>query len=173
MLYEYSLASDYKPVRGVKDKRVTDPKLSLAWRMLRMAGLVDHGNLWEDLSNPLWQDFISLFTQWMNGVTMTRETENRLDSCIRELRKAVLQRADIVCCTVSGLGEAAVYESLHPQLIVIDEASQLLEAESIIPIAWFDTQALFIGDPSQTKPSVQMEVKISGKTNARCLSSKE
>lgn len=79
---------------------------------------------------------------------------------MKERGKAALQRADVVCRTVSGLGEAAVFiNSLHLIFFVMDEASQLLETEPVNShclVRHSDTQMLFIGDYGQSKPSVQM-----------------
>lgn len=136
----------------IKDKRVKDIELTVGWRMMQMAGVIQPGNGWESRNLDQWQDFRSYYTQWASGAEMSPDANNAFNNCIRDLRKLVIQRSDVVCCTVSTLGEAAVYENLSPDFLIIDEASRLREDESIIPISWYHCPILFIGDHLQTKP---------------------
>lgn len=70
----------------------------------------------------------------------------------------LLDRADVVCTTPSAfhkIYKRVGYSGWEPSLIIVDNANQLTETASLLPIASFpDVPALFIGDLEQDGPEV-------------------
>lgn len=52
---------------------------------------------------------------------------------MKEAIKYVLESADIICCTLNSSGAEFLRGRLNIDSLVIDEASQCIELESLIP----------------------------------------
>eukprot|EP01033_Poteriospumella_lacustris_P018440 gene18440-13265_t len=74
---------------------------------------------------------------------------------ISDLRRQVLEQADIVCCTLSGAGSQPILEILlriphfRFDAVIIDEAAQTVEPSSLIPFKFNPQVVVMVGDPCQ------------------------
>ncbi|GAX13849.1 regulator of nonsense transcripts 1 [Fistulifera solaris] len=67
--------------------------------------------------------------------------------------KEILQAADVICCTCVGAGDPRL-KNFRFRQVLIDEATQAIEAEALIPIAMGAKQVVFVGDHCQLGPVV-------------------
>jgi regulator of nonsense transcripts 1 len=67
--------------------------------------------------------------------------------------REILQAADVICCTCVGAGDPRL-KNFRFRQVLIDEATQAIEAESLIPIAMGAKQVVFVGDHCQLGPVV-------------------
>lgn len=72
----------------------------------------------------------------------------------RTLRSKILQEADVLCCTLNG---SAVHElsELAFDCVIIDEACQSTEPESLIPLQYHARKLILVGDPNQLPATVK------------------
>ncbi|RYH11069.1 hypothetical protein EON65_38970 [archaeon] len=77
-----------------------------------------------------------------------------------DLRKQVMERADIVACTLSGAGSQPILEVVLRisgftfDCVVIDEAAQAVEPSSLIPFKYNPQLVVMVGDPCQLPATV-------------------
>ncbi|TFK27976.1 hypothetical protein FA15DRAFT_612773 [Coprinopsis marcescibilis] len=82
------------------------------------------------------------------------KSENRnLDGLRRQMRREVIQEADVVCSTLSGSGHDSLIEEQF-EMVIIDEAAQAIELSSLIPLKYNSTRCIMVGDPQQLPPTV-------------------
>lgn len=67
--------------------------------------------------------------------------------------REILQAADVICCTCVGAGDPRL-KNFRFRQVLIDEATQAIEAEALIPIAMGAKQVVFVGDHCQLGPVV-------------------
>lgn len=74
---------------------------------------------------------------------------------VGDIRKNILDQADIVCCTLSGAGSQPVLEvvlritGFKFDAVIIDEAAQATEPLSLIPFKYNPKVVVMVGDPCQ------------------------
>jgi regulator of nonsense transcripts 1 len=56
-----------------------------------------------------------------------------------------LQAADVICCTCVGAGDPRL-KNFRFRQVVIDEATQAIEAEALIPLTMGAKQIVFVGE---------------------------
>ncbi|XP_058614160.1 probable helicase senataxin isoform X1 [Onychostoma macrolepis] len=78
----------------------------------------------------------------------------------QESQALVLQNAHVICCTLSTSG-SIVLENAFRRLghepfscVIIDEASQAKETETLIPMLYRSPAVILVGDPNQLPPTV-------------------
>nr|XP_055035799.1 probable helicase senataxin isoform X2 [Misgurnus anguillicaudatus] len=78
----------------------------------------------------------------------------------QESQALVLQNAHVICCTLSTSG-STVLENAFRRLghepfscVIIDEASQAKETETLIPMLYRCPAVILVGDPNQLPPTV-------------------
>jgi len=71
----------------------------------------------------------------------------------RKLEKELLAAADVVCCTCSGAGDPRL-QGMKFRRVLIDEATQATEPESLIPVVMGCEQFILVGDHCQLGPVV-------------------
>ncbi|XP_016128244.1 probable helicase senataxin isoform X2 [Sinocyclocheilus grahami] len=78
----------------------------------------------------------------------------------QESQALVLQNAHVICCTLSTSG-SIVLENAFRRLghepfscVIIDEASQAKETETLIPMLYRSAAVILVGDPNQLPPTV-------------------
>lgn len=77
-----------------------------------------------------------------------------------DIRRQVLERADIVCCTLSGAGSQPILEvvlripGFKFDAVIIDEAAQAVEPSSLIPFKFNPQCVILVGDPCQLPATV-------------------
>jgi regulator of nonsense transcripts 1 len=85
------------------------------------------------------------------------ELSERDQKMYRSLRnrteREILQAADVICCTCVGAGDPRL-KNFRFRQVLIDEATQAIEAEALIPIALGAKQVVFVGDHCQLGPVV-------------------
>jgi superfamily I DNA and/or RNA helicase len=70
-----------------------------------------------------------------------------------DIRKQILEKADIVCCTLSGAGSQPLLEVILRitgykfDAVIIDEAAQAVEPSSLIPFKYNPQLVILVGDP--------------------------
>lgn len=84
------------------------------------------------------------------------QTVNRQqDADRRRIQQDILMQADVVCSTLGGAG--------HPLLsslpfdfdtVIIDEAAQAVELDTLIPLRYGCRKCILVGDPNQLPPTV-------------------
>ena len=67
--------------------------------------------------------------------------------------REILKAADVICCTCVGAGDPRL-KNFRFRQVLIDEATQAIEAEALIPIAMGAKQIVLVGDHCQLGPVV-------------------
>lgn len=67
--------------------------------------------------------------------------------------REILQAADVICCTCVGAGDPRL-KNFRFRQVLIDEATQAIEAEALIPISMGAKQIIMVGDHCQLGPVV-------------------
>ena len=79
--------------------------------------------------------------------------EHRLRQLMRSAESELLQLADVVCCTCVGAGDPRL-SHMRFRTVLIDEATQATEPESLIPLVMGVKQAVLVGDHQQLGPVI-------------------
>jgi len=79
--------------------------------------------------------------------------ENELNR--KKAQQAVLDKAHVICATLSGSGHD-MFQSLNIEFetVIIDEAAQCVEMSSLIPLKYGCVKCIMVGDPKQLPPTV-------------------
>eukprot|EP00658_Telonema_sp_P-2_P052907 TRINITY_DN4125_c0_g1_i5.p1 TRINITY_DN4125_c0_g1~~TRINITY_DN4125_c0_g1_i5.p1 ORF type:complete len:794 (+),score=211.44 TRINITY_DN4125_c0_g1_i5:153-2534(+) len=73
----------------------------------------------------------------------------------RKLRVRILAQADMVCTTLSCCGQGALAEVPHGfDTVIIDEAAQAIELETLIPLKYGSVRCILLGDELQLPATV-------------------
>ncbi|QIX00694.1 hypothetical protein AMS68_006211 [Peltaster fructicola] len=73
----------------------------------------------------------------------------------KRAQQAVLEKADVICATLSGSGHDMFRDlSIDFETVVIDEAAQCVEMSSLIPLKYNCIRCIMVGDPKQLPPTV-------------------
>lgn len=73
----------------------------------------------------------------------------------RQLRKQILENAQIVCVTLSGAGTVLMQSSKRTfNAVIVDEAAQALEPSLLIPLQLKIERCILVGDPQQLPATV-------------------
>ncbi|KAI9598799.1 AAA domain-containing protein [Syncephalis fuscata] len=71
------------------------------------------------------------------------------------IRKMLVQRADIICATLSSSGHNLLASTrVRFETVLIDEASQCVELSSLIPLQYDCKRCILVGDAKQLPPTV-------------------
>ncbi|KTG37561.1 hypothetical protein cypCar_00011137 [Cyprinus carpio] len=90
----------------------------------------------------------------------TKKDSSECHSRRQESQALVLQNAHVVCCTLSTSGSAVVENAFRRfgdelfSCVIIDEASQAKETETLIPMLYRSPAVILVGDPNQLPPTV-------------------
>jgi len=107
---------------------------------------------------------LSLETLVENKRKYLNSLESKVSWTLSDIRKSILDRADIVCCTLSGAGSQALIEVVIGKTgfkfdaIIIDEAAQSTEPSALIPFKFDPHLVIMVGDPCQL-PAVILSKK--------------
>lgn len=84
-----------------------------------------------------------------------REATKTMDATRHRIRLQILQRTDVLCCTLSGSGHDLL-TSLNCTFdtVIIDEAAQSVELSCLIPLKYGCERCILVGDPNQLPPTV-------------------
>ncbi|KAK4125016.1 hypothetical protein N657DRAFT_632934 [Parathielavia appendiculata] len=86
-----------------------------------------------------------------NGNTFAREVEIKR----RQIQQEILDRAQVLCATLSGSGHE-MFKNLNVEFetVIIDEAAQCVELSALIPLKYGCSKCILVGDPKQLPPTV-------------------
>jgi regulator of nonsense transcripts 1 len=84
---------------------------------------------------------------------LSERDQKKYRSLRNRTEREILQAADVICCTCVGAGDPRL-KNFRFRQILIDEATQAIEAEALIPIAMGAKQVIFVGDHCQLGPVV-------------------
>ncbi|KAK6441813.1 DEAD-box type RNA helicase [Oleoguttula sp. CCFEE 5521] len=73
----------------------------------------------------------------------------------KRAQQAVLDKAHVICATLSGSGHD-MFQNLNIEFetVIIDEAAQCVEMSSLIPLKYGCIKCIMVGDPKQLPPTV-------------------
>lgn len=86
-----------------------------------------------------------------------------------KLRMMVLDKADIICSTLSGSGhdllakwegQSGLGSGIAFDTVIIDEACQSVELSSLIPLRYGARRCILVGDPNQLPPTVLSQAAL-------------
>ena len=73
----------------------------------------------------------------------------------RHIIAAILDDADVICCTLSGAGHDQLSKmKVNFETVIIDEAAQSIELAALIPLKYGCQRCILVGDPNQLPPTV-------------------
>jgi len=84
---------------------------------------------------------------------LSERDQKKYRSLRNRTEREILQAADVICCTCVGAGDPRL-KNFRFRQVLIDEATQAIEAEALIPIANGAKQVVFVGDHCQLGPVV-------------------
>ena len=84
---------------------------------------------------------------------LNKNDERRYLNWIRKCESEVLSNADVICATCVGSGDPRL-KQLRFKVVLIDEATQATEPESLIPLVKGSRHAILVGDHQQLGPVI-------------------
>jgi regulator of nonsense transcripts 1 len=127
-------------------------RLASKTREAQTATSVDH--LCLHVMVPLASDEFQKLQRLKDDFGELTERDARKYRALRnKTEQEILQAADVICCTCVGAGDPRL-KHLRFRQVLIDEATQAVEAEALIPIAMGAKQVVFVGDHCQLGPVV-------------------
>ncbi|OWM65617.1 uncharacterized protein LOC116199733 [Punica granatum] len=116
----------------------------------------------EALTDPLSTLYLKR-SECLDALKSVRDSLNRLQipsfKSVDEIKEFCFQSASLIFCTVSKTFTLHSLDMKPPQLLVIDEAAQLKECESVIPLQLLGLRhAILIGDERQLPAVVKSDV---------------
>ncbi|PKI40570.1 hypothetical protein CRG98_039044 [Punica granatum] len=115
----------------------------------------------EALTDPLSTLYLKR-SECLDALKSVRDSLNRLQipsfKSVDEIKEFCFQSASLIFCTVSKTFTLHSLDMKPPQLLVIDEAAQLKECESVIPLQLLGLRhAILIGDERQLPAVVKSD----------------
>ncbi|KAJ1675825.1 DEAD-box type RNA helicase [Spiromyces aspiralis] len=91
--------------------------------------------------------------------SLIQEQKAVMDKQRRKVKMNILQRTDVLCCTLSGSGHDLLASINYDfETVIIDEAAQSVELSSLIPLKYGCRRCVLVGDPDQLPPTVLSQV---------------
>jgi len=84
---------------------------------------------------------------------LSERDQKKSRSLRNRTEREILQAADVICCTCVGAGDPRL-KNFRFRQVLIDEATQAIEAEALIPVTLGAKQLVFVGDHCQLGPVV-------------------
>ena len=103
------------------------------------------------------KDFDSLFAKNLKTSWKVQDKDiNEYRKTVIEASKAELNKYDVIFCTCSVSITRRVSQGSNVTQLIIDECGMSMEADSVIPLATFNTvkQVVLIGDHKQLQPII-------------------
>ena len=85
--------------------------------------------------------------------------EKRFRQLRMHAEREILHAADVICCTCVGAGDPRLSKMRFRQ-VLIDEATQAMEAEALIPIVMGAKQVVMVGDHCQLGPVIMCKKAV-------------
>ncbi|KPJ67235.1 MAG: hypothetical protein AMJ43_05020 [Coxiella sp. DG_40] len=110
------------------------------------------------------QKYLKLMSQHLSNLqaTMVMANQSKEAGKTSPLEMEILNHAQIVFATLSTAGRKSIQEMSKIDVLIIDEASQAIEAETLIPFALDPKKCLLVGDTKQlpaivlSQPAVEL-----------------
>lgn len=146
-VYDYWVQGKQLSSLGMLGANMNDEERAV-WRVPPKNRLAFH-NMWK---SQIQQDKINEFAQ-------LAETANnhyrRTDSLLKESKRNIVKSRRIIGCTTTG---AAMYQSIiraaEPDIVLVEEAGEILEAHVITSLGPSVKQLILIGDHKQLRPKI-------------------
>mmetsp|Transcript_5429 Transcript_5429/g.7904 ORF Transcript_5429/g.7904 Transcript_5429/m.7904 type:complete len:1069 (+) Transcript_5429:55-3261(+) len=84
---------------------------------------------------------------------LTERDQKKYRTLRTRTEREILQAADVICCTCVGAGDPRL-KNFRFRQVLIDEATQAVEAEALIPLTLGAKQIVLVGDHCQLGPVV-------------------
>jgi regulator of nonsense transcripts 1 len=84
---------------------------------------------------------------------LSMQDEKKFKTLTRNAEKEILSNADVICCTCVGAGDPRL-NKFKFRTVLIDEATQSTEPESMIPLVLGCKQVVLVGDHQQLGPVI-------------------
>lgn len=85
-----------------------------------------------------------------------QELQSQLRSCAENIEILLLQRAQIVFCTLVSSGRPWLQKHIHRvDVVIVDEAAQCTVPETLIPLKFNPRTLLHVGDPRQLPATIK------------------
>ncbi len=84
---------------------------------------------------------------------LSTSDNNRLNKLSKDAERMILRSAQVICCTCVGAGDHRL-KGLKFRAVVLDEATQAVEPEALIPVVHGPKQVVLIGDHRQLGPVI-------------------
>ncbi|CAD6935669.1 unnamed protein product [Tilletia controversa] len=86
-----------------------------------------------------------------------KDTKRQQDADRIKFRRQILEGADVICSTLSGAGQDS-FGNMEFETVIIDEAAQAVELETLIPLRFDCQRCILVGDQNQLPPTVLSNV---------------
>jgi len=103
--------------------------------------------------SPNGKRFKELTMELWNHKQLSAEKSFELSQLRAQLEKELLNRYPVICCTLVSAGKALIREQTF-STVIIDEASQSLEPETLIPLSNDTKRYILVGDQMQLGPNL-------------------
>jgi superfamily I DNA and/or RNA helicase len=136
---------------GVNDVRVKLLDLSLGVWVYRAAGILPglEGHNPEGAAN-----FREYYSRCMTG-RPDKETRQKFEAEYEKIRDYVIETAHVIVTTCTNSGAPTLRRHFKPDLVVVDEAGKAMDADVIVPMAFYLPRVLvLVGDERQLRPTV-------------------
>lgn len=91
----------------------------------------------------------------MSNLDEAKDYSRRFEFDRRRIQQEVLMDADVVCTTLGGAGHPTLSSlPFDFETVIIDEASQAVELDTLIPLRYGCQRCIMVGDPNQLPPTV-------------------
>ena len=114
---------------------------------------VDHLCLHMMVPQAAGKDFLKLQQLKDEVGELSARDQKRYRSLQNKTERELLKDADVICCTCVGAGDPRL-KNFGFRQVLIDEATQAIEAEALIPLVMGAKQAVLVGDHCQLGPVV-------------------
>ena len=92
-----------------------------------------------------------------SGSTTARDNE----IARRRIRQEILDKAHVLCATLSGSGHDMFQAlKLDFETVIIDEAAQCTELSALIPLKYGCSKCIMVGDPKQLPPTIKSRAAL-------------
>ena len=114
-------------------------------------------NIVSEFSEPdKFSAFRETMRQYRNDEQWGPEEKKQFNTLKRALFEYTIQKASILCCSLSNSATAIIYENFNPKFLVLDEAARATEPDCWTLWAHYSASGrLLIGDPRQLQPQVE------------------
>ena len=113
------------------------------------------------------KEFVRLYNLSLEG-NLSFEDTTMLQKYKRICEQNILKEADVVCCTSVSSGKKIINELIF-DVVIIDEATQAVEPETLIPLAHDVKKFILVGDQNQLGPNLDDDPNLLNKNYNRSL----